>query len=435
MYHKREDPMKTAVALLLAVILSACSDAMMSTAPPPPPPPPPPPTAITVAYCAPYTPLWVAFQDGDGPWTRAQPTVAGGSTQFSYSFSSNRGAIATVIQGGLRLTSVAVLYGEPEELATVSLDSPRFCGSPLKTLHGTVAGLDTNELAVLQSGFITEDVVHAGEAFALNQVLPGPRDILATRITQTNGINVLSKMILRHGIDLPDGATLPVLDFAAAEAFAPVPANVTLNLVGSDGAFVTAGLVTNNFLNTFFIPPQLVPGLVQSYLAIPESQLLAGDLQVVRAQTHAVAHDGLVGAALYFRAPADRGLALGPEVIAPIFSTVATTPALRIKARFAEQQEYDREASITYQQDSTRQVTVSMTAAYAARSGGGASYDLIIPDLSGVAGFSPAWALSLVPELRWSANRIGGTVGLGVDPSVFDGAVQRAAFTQGVLAP
>ena len=155
----------------------------------------------------------------------------------------------------------------------------------------------------------------------------------------------------------------------------------------------------------------------------------------MRAQTHAVAHDGLVGAALYFRAPADRALALGPEVLAPTFSTVATTPTLRLRARLAEQQEYDHEASITYQQDSTRQVTVSMTAAYAALSGAGASYDLVIPELTGVAGFSAAWALSPVPELRWSANRIGGNVGLGVDPAVFDGAVQRAAFTQGVLAP
>ena len=278
MYYKREDPMKTAGAFLLAVILSACSDAMTSTAPPPPPP-----TAITVAYCAPYTPLWVAFQDGDGPWTRAQPTVAGGSTQFSYSFSSSRGAIATVIQGGLGLTSLAVLDGTPQELTTVSLDSPRFCGSPLRTLHGTVAGLDTNELAVLQSGFITEDVVHAGEAFTLNQVLPGPRDILATRITRSNGMNVLSKMILRHGIDLPDGATLPVFDFATAEAFAPATANVTLNVVGSDGAFVTVGLLTNNFLNTFFIPQQLMPGLVQPFLAIPEAQGEAVKAIVVKA--------------------------------------------------------------------------------------------------------------------------------------------------------
>src|SRR5437773_7109470 len=71
-----------------------------------------------------------------------------------------------------------------------------------------------------------------------------------------------------------------------------------------------------------------------------QGQLLPGDLQVVRAQTHAVAHDGLVGAALYFRAPADRALALGPEVLAPTFSTVATTPTLRLRARLAEQQEY-----------------------------------------------------------------------------------------------
>jgi hypothetical protein len=423
--------MKRVSLLVLVVLLASCSDAMMS-----PPPPPPPPTSITVSYCAPFTPLWVAFQDGDGAWTRVQPHVNGGSTQFTYAFASNRGAIATVIQGAPRLTSVSVLYGAPEELETVSLNSPRFCGSPLKTLHGTVAGLDANELAVVQSGFISEGIVHQGEAFDLGQVLPGPRDVLATRLTQTHGVSVLSKMILRHGLDLPDGATLPVFDFGAAEAFAPVPANVTLSTVGSDGAFVTVGLVTNNFLNTYFIPPQVTPGLVQPYLAIPEGQLVPGDLQVIRAQTHTDAHDGLIGAALYFRAPADRSLALGPEVLAPTFGTLATTPALRLRARFPEQAEYNREASIMFQEDSTRQVSVSMTAAYAAaidRSGAG--YDLDIPDLSGVSGFNPAWALTPAPSFFWTANRLGGTVGLGVDPVIFDGAVLRAGVRQGVLTP
>ena len=74
-----------------------------------------------------------------------------------------------------------------------------------------------------------------------------------------------------------------------------------------------------------------------------------------------------------------------------------------------------------------------MTAAYAGANAAG--YELIIPDLSQVAGFDPAWALRPAEELRWGASRIGGTIGLGIAPVVSDGATQRTAFVGGTLTP
>jgi len=416
--------MKAISLLLLAVMVAACSDSIT------PPPPPPPPNTITVAYCDPYAPLWVAFQDGDGAWTRAQPVVSAGKTEFTHSFTTGRGAIAKVSQGGPGLTSLSILYGTPEDLTTASINSPRFCGAPLKTLHGSVAGLDTNELALIQSGYIAEALVSGGEPFDLPQILPGPRDVLATRLTRTNGINLLSALILRHGIDVPNGATIPVFDFTAPEAVAPVTAHVTLG--GTDSAFVTTGFQTSNFLNTFSLPAQAVPGPVQPYLAIPEPRLAAGDLQILRANIHNAGFNGSRSAVLYFRAPTDRELVLGPEAAAPTFTTVARSPSLRISAHFAEQQAYDRMTAITYQEDSTRQVAILQTAGYAALAG---VSDLVIPDLSGVDGFSARWALTATPALSWTANRIGGTAGLGLDPVVMDGAIQRAAFVLGTVVP
>src|SRR5439155_287459 len=48
----------------------------------------------------------------------------------------------------------------------------------------------------------------------------------------------------------------------------------------------------------------------------------------------------------------------------------------------------------------------------------GGVYDLVIPELIGVAGFDRAWALSATNSLRWSAARVGGTLGLGIEPGV-----------------
>ena len=68
-------------ALALAIsLLGACSDDTNNPAAPPSPPAPEPdptPTSVEIAFCNGAEPQWVAFQDGDGEWTRAQPTISG----------------------------------------------------------------------------------------------------------------------------------------------------------------------------------------------------------------------------------------------------------------------------------------------------------------------------------------------------------------------
>ncbi|HMC68462.1 MAG TPA: hypothetical protein VKJ07_04850, partial [Mycobacteriales bacterium] len=127
----------------------------------------------------------------------------------------------------------------------------------------------------------------------------------------------------------------------------------------------------------------------------------------------------------------DRTLTLGAPLIPPTFSTVATAPALRLRAHFVPQSEYDRSAVVVYQQGTTTFVAISMTAAYAALTETG--YDLVIPDLAGAVGFDPAWSLHPGATLLWSAGRIGGTLGLGRDAVPSDGTVQRTVSAAGAL--
>src|SRR5947208_3342347 len=137
------------LAILLLAVLTACSDNIMSA----PPPPPPPPTTISVAYCTGLEPMWVAFQDGDGAWTRALPTVSNGKVVFQSGFASDRGGIATVFRAGSGIAFLGVLFGVPEELGTVSDTSPRFCGPPIvKSLVGSVAGGDSKEFVIGWAG-------------------------------------------------------------------------------------------------------------------------------------------------------------------------------------------------------------------------------------------------------------------------------------------
>src|SRR5256885_1035837 len=224
--------------------------------------------------------------------------------------------------------------------------------------------------------------------------------------------------------------TLPVLDFASAEAFAPAVAHVSLNGLGAEAAASGTRLLTNHDEIAVSLLIGLTTDVTRPYVALPESQLLASDLQILSASVSAATTGSARSATLYFRTPTDRTLTLGAPLIPPTFSTVASAPALRLRAHFVPQSEYGRSAVVVYQQGTTTFVVISMTAAYAALTETG--YDLVVPDLSGAVGFDPAWSLHPGATL-WSAGRIGGTLGLGRDAVPSDGAVQRTVSAAGAL--
>src|SRR5690348_745269 len=112
-----EDPVhivktaSTAVALLALTVAAACND---STSPPyTTGGGPGPGTTVSIAFCAGSEPNWLAFQDGNGTWTRAQPTTTGSRITYQSTFNSDRGAVATARVFAHGVSSVSVQYGLP----------------------------------------------------------------------------------------------------------------------------------------------------------------------------------------------------------------------------------------------------------------------------------------------------------------------------------
>ena len=213
----------------------------------------------------------------------------------------------------------------------------------------------------------------------------------------------------------------------------PATANISLAGAGAGGAAISTRLITSGFNSTYGVVTGQDVGTIRPYFVIPEGQLLPGDLQVLNASGHGATPNSVQSASRFFRAVQDYTVGLGADVVPPTLTTIATSPTLRLRAYFVNQAEYSRETSVSFQEDSTRVVSVSMTQDYALQIGG--VYDLVIPELTGAAGFQPAWALSPTTSLRWSAARIGGTLGLGIEPVPFDGATQRGAFISAVVTP
>ena len=418
--------MKPIPALLSLVMVTACSDATLSPAPPPPPP-----ETFTahVTWCTGLEPAWVAFQDSSGAWTQALPAASNGQVVFSHTFFSNRGAIAEAFEPGGGVTVVGVQYGTPQELESRGVTTPRYCSAGNNTLQGSVAGLTGTDFAEVWGGFFVQSLGLDNAGVALQGVEAGPRDFLPTRVARATEGDSLAGIILRRGISVPNGASLPVFDFTSTEAFQPEALQLSLGGLDVAGAVVSTRLITSSLDVPMSLRFSQHGGTTLPYPAIPESRLLAGDLQVVTGQTHVAG--SLIVESDYFRAPVDRSLDMGGPLVAPQISTVATAPTLRVRARFGPQSEYNRQTSMTYQQGQTV-VVVAMTSAYATLIGG---YDLDIPELSTTPNFNPAWALHGTAQLQWSAQREGGTLGVGPDVVPFEGAVRRSASTIGVFAP
>ena len=391
------------------------------------------PQPVMVRYCVGTEPSWVAFQDGNGVWTHVDPTVSGDTITFRSDLSTDRGAVATAYSYS-GFTSVAVWYGTVAELPLVGDTNPRYCGpATSKTLFGTVAGLDADEFAVINtgSGSRARAFPEQGGDFVINAAPGGSQDFLATRSSPENGNATITGMILRRSVDAPDGTTLPTFDFTGSEAFAPAVATVSVQGIGPEGASGSTGLLTSHDQLAVSGLTNQGTDFTRQFVALPEAELLPEDLQVLFVTANPTVVGGGRTATLYFRSPTDRTLILGAPLLPPTFITVDTEPALRVRAQFEAQSDYDRSAGVSLQQGAGTIVSINMTAAYAGLAGRG--YDILVPDLSHAAGYDPAWALRPEGTLIWVAGRIGGTLGLGLNAMPSNGATQRATSAAGTI--
>ena len=425
----------TSRLLALAIGVAACSDYQRTPAGPDPDPGPHP-TTVEVAFCNGAQPQWVAFQDGDGEWTRAQPVVTGQLAIFLRTFNSDRAAIATARDFASGLKAVSIQYGAPAELANVGDARPDLCGVVANnTLLGSVAGIDTNEVAVISTGRSTREAttVAEGSTFTLRQV-SGPEELLATRLTRVDQNVFLTGIILRRGPELPDGATIPLLDFDSDEVIHPVERPLTLAGFGPDGAVTRNGVRTAHSENTVIFGNPSVTDAHRPYYAIPENRLEPGDVQFINASTNISATSNVARTAItYFRAPVARTITFPEPPHAPAVNVVATAPTIRLRAHFDSQAAYDRQTGVSFQDLQNTVVAVSMTPAYAALNANG--YDLVVPELTGVAGFDPRWSLRTGVALLWTSSRVGGTLGLtpGVVPA--DGDTRVVGSDAGFITP
>jgi len=174
-------------------------------------------------------PIWFAFHDGAGAWTQ----ILGSAHVYRFNIASAKGGyafVAAVWRG------VTVSLAAQAEL-TSSTISP--CGAAvpsllLKTVSGTLAGLSPGDVVYLGMGGPNPDPEGGpvASSFTLSGLQDGNLDLIAYRSSPPE-FGTSERVIIRRDQNIANNGTLGIIDFNAAESFAPATATVTVTGAGS----------------------------------------------------------------------------------------------------------------------------------------------------------------------------------------------------------
>jgi uncharacterized membrane protein len=395
---------------------------------------------VGLNFCAAEAPIWVGFQNEGGAWQRA---TLNANNQAQVNITAARGAIAYVVQAGSGATAsytTNVTYGSAAELTTFGAN---LCGNVAggKSVTGTVAGVGQTDQVAITLGDASAEVT--GSSFRINEVQPGPRDLLAVRSSLDLATFSITpnRIIVRRNQNIANGGTIPVIDFNSTEAVTPASARITVSGLGAnEAALPFVSLQTANGASApFFTGLGAVLGGgtgPQTYYGLPTSSLAAGDLHLAtviafpRSGQEIDATQGRI-IAQYFRTVSDRTVTLGPSLNVPTV-TSTTSPYPRPRVQLARQGQYGDAFAATFTQAGTTSRALSMVA-LASYLQGGSTWDLTFPDFTGAAGFDPAWMLRSGTRTDWQVIASGGTGITQVGQVPTEGATFSAALRSGTL--
>jgi hypothetical protein len=346
---------------------------------------PPATASVTMPFCPGSLPAWLAYRNEGYAWQQLAPTGSG----FTFS-ATQRVAIAFTFVGSGG-SSVNVYQVDRSELEFFNAAT---C-SGTRTYTGVASGMTSGQSALiyLGSSFAIADATQP--SFSLEDVPDGALDLIATRgiITSSQTFPSPDRVIVRRGLDLPTGAIIPELNFAATESVAPTAATATITNA-PDGS-------TMAVLSSFMTPT--MSGLLQvtesattpiSLYFVPAANMQSGDLHEVYAD--ATQANGTVGQGHveYVATVGDRSIALGPPLAAPAVTMHGSGEYSRPRATFASQPEYATVALARFVQSTlASDVFVTLIASDAYHGGTPATWDLAVPDFSGAPGFNNSWML------------------------------------------
>ncbi|HET9133913.1 MAG TPA: hypothetical protein VFN90_06400 [Gemmatimonadales bacterium] len=375
-------------------------------------------------------PLWVAVQDGTGPWTR----VTGTGNAYQFTLTSGRGGIAYVISDeGLATTQVA--YGSSAELVAMGVG---LCSvtTGTKTVTASVPGVTAQSNAIFSLGGAISIASLGETALQFDNVPNGTIDLiggLSDLLPSPDGLLVEPKrFLIRRGLNPAGNSSLGSLDFDGPDGFAPQEATATIT--GANGEPLSTLMsyqTTGGTFGTLYSQTDLSGPTSQPIYGVPAARRAGGDLHFLQLATTPLTAPNAIRSRTVlqiFGAFGPRTVSFGADLAAP---TVTALGGGRAQLQLPIQAEYGRYWVVGFVQGAgSRSIVMGATAGWL---GGGGSITLATPNFAAVNGWNPAWGLTAGPS-AWTATAAGwsGTGGITTTPFV-DGAVYRSATQQGEI--
>ncbi|MEP6765651.1 MAG: hypothetical protein ABJB66_15150 [Gemmatimonadaceae bacterium] len=369
-------------------------------------------SSIVWQFCDPARiPLFFAVRDGNtGVWTSLTPA----SNSYTFALSQATGGVAYVLPAGGGFATTVYLAAKSDLATRAAAECTSNPGGG-KTVTGSVTGLGTFEGATVALGSGVQGGISGFVPnYTLNNVLPGPRELVAVRATTNigTGTSTVDKLVIRPAIDQAANTSIAAINFAAAEAFNPITGTVTLANLGADAATATTEFTpaTGGLVS---LGSTAGTGAIRTLLGVPVGQQAAGDLHQVSVRAAGI-NQLARGALAYFHdLTTPHTITLGASLPEPTVSGSVSSNIFRPRLQGTIPADYAVVSMAKFVQ-SNRSVTITATRAYFPTD----QYDLEVPDLGALNGFNATWGLLQNTNTSFTATFLSALPGTQVDGTV-----------------
>jgi hypothetical protein len=249
-------------------------------------------------------------------------------------------------------------------------------------------------------GGTTAFATAASPLFTLPGVPAGLQDLTAFKVAASGPVNY--RIILRRDQNFADGATMPVLDFGSAEAFAPATALLTvtggvINSYYATGRYLVGPNCvadTMDFSNVPFPSPLTVYG-------VPTAQQRPTDFHnIILQQINGGSDIRTLSQSIHALANTTVSMGAG---IGPITTSVLPGSYRRLQVMFTLASDYTS-ASLSYSSTGSSAVGVFDLMQSPAYLGSTTAITLTPPDLSAVDGYQAIWAPNTTGSLTYTVS-------------------------------
>ena len=338
------------------------------------------------------TPIWVAYQDGTGAFTR----VTGTGNVYNFGISSSKGALATVtFNGAAYITSVS--YFSQGEFAAQSGTCATVATG--KTISGSVSGISGPNNPEISMGGANAFTNVANPNFQLTNVPSGVLDLIAYNRTLNGPLSSGDMVMILRDLNLATGSSVGVLNFATATPVATSTINVT-------GGAVNSYFVTMNYLsgvscasNQINFTTNGVPSPFTAF-GVPVSLQRGTDFHNLFLQ-HINGQADTRTVSTSFNLLGNKVVAIGAG-IGTVTTTVLSGTYGRLQAALVMQPDYSSASfSYSYASGTFNRFIINQSAGYLA---GASAVTMTPPDLTSVSGYLLIWGPATTGALQYTAS-------------------------------